>query len=97
MKKYTISNKKCRECGGLISWDAYPSTQYPIHVDSEGNKIDTGSCPKYGLPPIQQEFSQKPAASYKPTIKPATRKKSFKNYIYMIFFKNFVRDNKVVR
>jgi len=47
VKKYTISNIKCRECEGLISWDDYPTTQYPVHVDSEGNKIETGSCPKF--------------------------------------------------
>ena len=59
MKKYTISNTKCRECGGLISWDDYPSTQYPIHVDSEGNKIIDGGCPKFRPLPVTNKLSFK--------------------------------------
>ncbi len=74
MKKYTISNKKCRKCGGLISWDDYPSTQYPIHVDSEGNKIETGSCPKFRPLPVTNKSSFKP----KPTPKPTRMIKRFK-------------------
>jgi len=59
VKKYTISNKKCRKCGGLISWDDHPSTQYPIHVDSEGNKIGIGSCPKFRPLPVTNKSSFK--------------------------------------
>jgi len=62
VKKYTISNKKCSKCGGLISWDDYPSTQYPVHVDSGGNKIETGSCPKFRPLPVANKsiFKLKP-------------------------------------
>jgi len=62
VKKYTISNKQCSKCGGLISWDDYPSTQYPVHVDSGGSKIETGSCPKFRPLPdtIKSSFIPKP-------------------------------------
>ena len=46
-KKYKISNKPCRTCGGLISFDDYPNTKWPIHVDKNGNIMGNGSCPKF--------------------------------------------------
>ncbi|MFX0077235.1 MAG: hypothetical protein ACFE96_17460, partial [Candidatus Hermodarchaeota archaeon] len=47
-KKYKISKTVCKQCGGLISWDVYPSLKWPIHVDSSGHKIGNGSCPNFG-------------------------------------------------
>lgn len=47
MKKYNISNTRCNQCGGLISWDDYPAVKYPVHVNNEGFKIGDGGCWAY--------------------------------------------------
>jgi len=46
-KKYSIANKPCNKCNGLISWDGLDKDNPtpPIHVDENGFLIDDGSCP----------------------------------------------------
>lgn len=48
-KKYSIANKPCNTCSGLISWDGFDKDNPtpPIHVDKNGLIIDEGSCPDY--------------------------------------------------
>ena len=48
-KKYSIANKPCNKCNGLISWDGYSKENptLPIHVDENGFIIEDGSCPEY--------------------------------------------------
>ncbi len=49
-RKYNISGKPCRMCGGLISWDDYDTknrTGRPVHVDEDGYKVGDGSCPAW--------------------------------------------------
>lgn len=48
-KKYSIANKPCNKCNGLISWDGFDkeSPTPPIHVDESGFLIDDGTCPEY--------------------------------------------------
>jgi hypothetical protein len=40
--KHKISDKPCRTCGKLISWDGYDkdSRPYPLHVDEDGYEIE---------------------------------------------------------
>ena len=46
-KKYNITKKSCRTCGGLISFEDYPNPKWPIHVDANGYIIGDGSCPDF--------------------------------------------------
>ena len=48
-KKYSIANKPCNKCNGLISWDEYSKENptLPIHVDENGLIIEDGTCPEY--------------------------------------------------
>ena len=41
---YKISDKKCKTCDGLISWDGWTQGKFPIHVDSKGKIINNGKC-----------------------------------------------------
>lgn len=82
MKKYTISPKKCRNCGGLISWDDYPATRYPIHVDASGVPIGTGSCPKYHTQIQTQTSPVKHNIPVKRTTPPIRKKPLVKHKTY---------------
>jgi len=74
LHQYKISKKRCYRCGGLISWDNYPSQKWPVHVDENGNKIGTGSCPKF------RQTTQYYKSSNLKTVKSATSIK--KGYPY---------------
>jgi len=43
------TEKRCKKCHGLISFDDYnkETHPYPTHVDEDGHMIGDGSCPKY--------------------------------------------------
>jgi endonuclease YncB( thermonuclease family) len=56
-RRYRISKTVCKQCGGLISWDAYPSLKWPIHVDSSGYKLGNGSCPNFGKNIVYTELN----------------------------------------
>lgn len=44
---FSISDTKCANCEGLISWDLYPERQFPLHVKENGTILGNGDCPKF--------------------------------------------------
>jgi len=45
-QKLIIASKRCKFCGGLISWTQKIDGKLPTHVDANGNVINDGKCPK---------------------------------------------------